>query len=607
MRQLFISLFGVSLLLIGGCDTSYDDSAVWDEIASINKRMENLEKQCNQMNNNLLALQNIVKALQSNDYITNISPIITNGQTTGYTITFAIGGAITILNGQDGSDGHTPEIGIKKDSDDNYYWTINGDWMLDEDGNKLCVGTTGNNQPSDGVTPKLKIENDWWYVSYDNGKSWEQLGRATNEESAESIFQKVTQDENYVYFYLTDGSKIIIPKQTALSIELNIDNIEKFQPNSQYDIYYQIYGSSKRVEVEVTSSADIYTKVIADDYSQKEGVIHIKTSDNLNEYTKVIIFVSDGQSVIMRTLSFEENKLQILNGSTKHIANTGGKVLLEFMTNTECYVTIPDAAHSWITPTDSTRASYSDSISLYIAPNKGATRNAIVTVVTKDGKQSIEYNIIQDSADVNEPSANEIWYTTADDQPITPYNIEGFDAQIISNLYHAQRGIIKFDHAISVITEQAFMNTTSLTCIILPQGVSEIGESAFRGCSSLKSLDIPSSVKLIKANALLRCKALTHVSFGEGLTTIGDNALAYCSTLTEVVIPSNIISIGYGAFAHCKSLKSIYLKSTLPPKISPNTFQDIDPNAKIYVPKEAINNYTTAEHWSTYAQCIIAL
>lgn len=569
--------------------------------------MENLEKQCNQMNNNLLALQNIVKALQSNDYITNISPIITNGQTTGYTITFAIGGVITILNGQDGSDGHTPEIGIKKDSDNNYYWTIDGDWILNEDGNKLCVGTTGNNQPSDGVTPKLKIENDWWYVSYDNGKSWEQLGRATNEESAESIFQKVTQDENYVYFYLTDGSKIIIPKQTVLAIELNIEKIEQFEPNSQYDIYYQVYGSSKRVEVEVTSSADIYTKVIADDYSQKEGVIHIKTSDTLNEYSKVIIFVSDGQSVIMRTLSFDEDNLQILNGSTKHIANTGGKVILEFMTNTECYVTIPDSAQSWIVPTDSTRASYHDSISLYISPNTGAARNAIVTVVSKNGKQSIEYNIIQDSADINEPSANEIWYKTTDDKPIILYNIEGFEASIISNLYQAQRGIIKFDRAIPIIAEQAFMNITTVTSVILPQGISKIGESAFRGCSSLKSFDVPSSVKLIDSNALLRCNSLTNINFGDGITTIGDNALAYCSALTEVIIPSNILSIGYGTFAHCKSLKSIYLKSTLPPKISPNTFQDIDPNAKIYVPNEALNNYKTAEYWISYAQNIIGI
>ncbi|MBO5803816.1 MAG: hypothetical protein J6R25_01895, partial [Bacteroidales bacterium] len=30
----------------------------------------------------------------------------------------------------------------------------------------------------DGITPQLKIEDDYWYVSYDNGITWERLGKA---------------------------------------------------------------------------------------------------------------------------------------------------------------------------------------------------------------------------------------------------------------------------------------------------------------------------------------------------------------------------------------------------------------------------------------------
>ena len=71
--------------------------------------------------------------------------------------------------------------------------------------------TPSSGSCKDGITPLLKIENDYWYVSYDEGQTWQQEGRATGEDG-DSMFQSVTQDENYVYFTLADGSVIKIPK-----------------------------------------------------------------------------------------------------------------------------------------------------------------------------------------------------------------------------------------------------------------------------------------------------------------------------------------------------------------------------------------------------------
>ena len=36
----------------------------------------------------------------------------------------------------------------------------------------------------DGITPRLKIEDGYWYVSYDNGSTWTRLSKATGEEGA---------------------------------------------------------------------------------------------------------------------------------------------------------------------------------------------------------------------------------------------------------------------------------------------------------------------------------------------------------------------------------------------------------------------------------------
>ena len=70
-------------------------------------------------------------------------------------------------------------------SDGVYYWTIDGEWLLDSDGNKIPTtgkdgadGQNGENgqDGADGITPQLKIEEDYWYISYDNGMTWNQLG-----------------------------------------------------------------------------------------------------------------------------------------------------------------------------------------------------------------------------------------------------------------------------------------------------------------------------------------------------------------------------------------------------------------------------------------------
>jgi hypothetical protein len=128
-----------------------------------------------------------------------------------------------------------------------YYWTLNGEWLLDDNGNKLPVsgkdgqnGTNGSNgqdgtDGKDGITPQLKIEDGYWYISYDNGATWTQLGKATGEDGkdgqngsngtdgkdgkdgqdGDSMFQSITQDENYVYFTLADGTVIKITKDNT--------------------------------------------------------------------------------------------------------------------------------------------------------------------------------------------------------------------------------------------------------------------------------------------------------------------------------------------------------------------------------------------------------
>lgn len=134
--------------------------------------------------------------------------------------------------GEDGKDGSTPIIGVKQDADGIYYWTLNGDWLTDDSGNKIKAegrdgqdgedgkpGQDGNDgqdgkpgeDGKDGITPQLKIEDGYWYISYNDGASWTQLGKATGDKGeqgepgqAGGIFKDVEETDDSVIFTLND-------------------------------------------------------------------------------------------------------------------------------------------------------------------------------------------------------------------------------------------------------------------------------------------------------------------------------------------------------------------------------------------------------------------
>ena len=191
MKKL-LSLLMCGLLLFG-CGDKYDDSALRNDLNDLENRVAKLEELCKQMNTNISSLQKIVEALQDNLSISKVEQI-----SDGYIIHFSDGSTATIKNGKNSED--APIIGVKKDTDGIYYWTLDGEFIV-VDGQKIkAQGTDGNNgaDGSDGVTPKLEIQEGYWWISYDNGTNWTQLGKATGEDGKDADSIKITQDENNV-------------------------------------------------------------------------------------------------------------------------------------------------------------------------------------------------------------------------------------------------------------------------------------------------------------------------------------------------------------------------------------------------------------------------
>ena len=82
-------------------------------------------------------------------------------------------------DGEDGKDAEAPEIAVKQGDDGNYYWTINGTFILTPDGNMIRANGKDGADGKDGkdgvaLAPQVRINENtlFWEVSYDGGLTW---------------------------------------------------------------------------------------------------------------------------------------------------------------------------------------------------------------------------------------------------------------------------------------------------------------------------------------------------------------------------------------------------------------------------------------------------
>ena len=329
----------LSLGLLGSC--KYDDSDLVERVDNLEGRLAKLEEQCKQINANINSLQIIVNALKEANHIISISNLVENGVEIGYKIEFAKSDPIHIYHGKAGADGargedgYTPLIGVKKDKDGIYYWTLDGNWLTDNDGNKVRAqgldgkdgyngkdgkdgedgkdgkdgkdgedgkdgkdGKDGYNgsdgkdgkdgyNGKNGVTPKLRIKDGNWEVSYNNGVSWETLGSATGGVVPCPI-NSVEVKGRYVLFMLNSGDKIKIPLYNAITIKFEETTIG-MGASSQIDLLYTLTGGDN---VKVSAIGEgVRTSV--DESAKKLTII---TDANFTG-GKVLVHATDGNNV----------------------------------------------------------------------------------------------------------------------------------------------------------------------------------------------------------------------------------------------------------------------------------------------------------------------
>ena len=189
----------------------------------------------------------------------------------------------------------------------------------------------------------------------------------------------------------------------------------------------------------------------------------------------------------------------------------------------------------------------------YIAAHVIADGACTVCGAVLEGTEGLEYTLSQD----------ESYYIVSGIGTATAKDI------VIPSIYN--------DLPVAAIGDMAFYGCTSLTSIIIPDGVTSIDYAAFNSCSSLESVTIPDRVTFMGFAAFENCSSLKSVYITDiaawcGIEFDGLYANPLCSAgnlylngelVTELVIPEGVTSIGIFAFTNCTSIESITIPDSV--------------------------------------------
>ena len=153
--------------------------------------------------------------------------------------------------------------------------------------------------------------------------------------------------------------------------------------------------------------------------------------------------------------------------------------------------------------------------------------------------------------------ANEIWYTSVDGKIVAPNIPTAFNAVLLSNTYHSDKGILKFDADVTEIQKEAFKGCINFVSMTLPNTVETIGESAFKECSGLHTISLGENLKGLGSSAFYDCTSLRSINIPNGVTKLEGSTFANCSKMLSVTIPDSITEIEYLTFSNCTSLTRV--------------------------------------------------
>ena len=327
-------LLSVALLGLSFASCEYDDTDLWGAVEDVTERVTVLENAVKNANKNIDALQALITALQNQVTVESVTQTAE-----GYVIQFSDGTTATITNGV---NANAPIVSVKQDTDGNYYWTIDGEWLMvdgervrangkdGQDGENGQDGQDGENgkdgqDGKDAIAPQVRVNptTKEWEISIDGGKTWESTGVIAqgrdgyDGSNGDAYFRSVdTSNADYIIFVLYDGTEIIVPRYDSSAPSFIVEGIEELNLFEHgQTISYLVtatnvanYSISKpdgwRVNYE-NDSLYITAPVAEHTCAEQNGVIAINlvSENNKSIIVKIEVKVKE---IELRILTFED-------------------------------------------------------------------------------------------------------------------------------------------------------------------------------------------------------------------------------------------------------------------------------------------------------------
>lgn len=664
-----LTLLLLAALTLAAC--KYDDSALWEqvnqnteELAAQAARIAALEAWQAETNTNIQALQTL---LSTTDYITAVTPVVKDGVEVGFTISFLNTPAITIYHGtkgDKGDKGDTPQIGATQADDGNWYWTLNGEFLTDTDGNPIRAngtqGEQGDQGPAgdDAPLPQLAtgtklteqgvntdsqnedIEPDAIYLSVDGGKTWTRVSGEDGEKGdtgnrgatgpqGDSFFETVdTTNADYVIFKLANnGGTFQVPRYTGIGLTFDVPGVSL------------PYGQTAKIQCIVTgidnpTADDLYLITVPDGWKASISVNLILTVTAPADITsgvatgEILVMLDNkkGSTTIGRIpvktaggIVGTELKADGL-ASGQIAALIGSRTDLTSVVLTNCNLSSSDWSairnNKSLETIDLGESTYNSVSFYYMHSVVGNSTLQLLTV--PDGVTTISERAFYDCKELTTvtipASVKEIWWESFKNcEAMTTFTIPA-------------------DSKLTKIGREAFVRCYKLESIFIPATVKTIDKMAFNFCQSLKSvtfaegsqlteipyfcfadnealtaIEIPPLVTTLGDYAFWSSANLADVTLPDGLKTIGLEAFCGCKAMTTIDLPAAVESIGQSAFSGCSALATVTCLAETPPTLGENAFRNCADDLQILVPSASVETYRQAAGWSNYANKIKAI
>lgn len=386
-KKLLGLALSVLLLPVTGCERTFVDDLfdIHREIDVLKESHEEMNRRLDNLNESAVTLQAIVEVLSSGYYVDRIDPVVEDGVEKGYLFHFTNGREITILHGRDGLDGHTPWLGVTL-VDEKYYWTLDGQLLLDDDGTPVPVLS------ETFTSPRFSISNGYWYLSIDGGVTWRLLGQATGEDGqygADGVqhFIRVDPDsyENMVVFVLADGTVLSIPRRPDIRLVLDsADEAVSIAERETVQVGYRLTSATRNTVVSVSSDGYYTAKVIPQD--AQSGVISITCPRTYADGVVNVLVFEDAGIVDSHIIHFYEKDMTFPEGLAFDVPSEGGSVSVPYAGNFPYHLVVDASADAWLEVSE-TGIDGSGSIDILASPNEGISRTGTVYVVPDNSEQ----------------------------------------------------------------------------------------------------------------------------------------------------------------------------------------------------------------------------